>query len=133
MELDPPTPMAGNTYLGCTQRSTIPDPQLITEMLLFFSEITNSKASATDPSLDELQKVPKVALQRPIHRDTLVDSKDKKAGGNPCHSLYKHIQSYEYDMCGHAQGCVDKYCELAKVAEGKLKLTSLADAIAKGG
>ena len=120
MELDPPTPMEGNTYLGCTQRKTAPDPLLIEEMSSFFQEITNSKASATDPSLDDLQNVPKVALQRLAPMDLQSDPKSKKAGGNPCNHLYKHIQSYEYDMCGHAQSCIDSYCKLAKVAEDKL-------------
>ena len=43
-----------------------------------------------------------------------------KAGGDPQH--YRgHIIAWEYDMSGHATGCVDRYLELANMRADSLK------------
>ena len=79
-------------------------------MSKFFSEIRNSKASASEPELDTLQDASaalfnKPGLSVPAHRNV----------------MQQGIKAYEYDMTGHVQGCIEKYCELSGIQPDTLK------------
>jgi len=114
LDLEPASSLDGNVYLGCGQRNVVVPTQTVTEKHEFFDrllhgtiDLKDTPEDAQENHLTQNKKVRKTKVKIP-----------KAATSVP--SSYK-TQGYHYDMCGHAQQCVERYCELAKVTESTLK------------
>ena len=98
LDLDAPTSLDGGVYLGCGQYDIPNQPKLIQE-----------KQEIMQPFLDK--------------NDSRTADATKAASGDTS-KLVKNsstIKSWKYQMHGHAERCVSKYCELADVAEASLR------------
>ena len=91
MELDPPTPMIGNTYLGCGQIDATPEPRMVAaRSTLFHAANTSAKLGP-----EEQHKVK-------------ADAGATKPRG------------YAYDMKGHVKQSIDRYLELSGTPRASL-------------
>ena len=91
MELDPPTPMIGNTYLGCGQVDATAEPRMVAaRSTLFHAANTSAKLGP-----DEQPQTKAVA------------GATKPRG-------------YAYDMKGHVKQSIDRYLELSRTPRASL-------------
>ena len=93
IDLEGPTPIMNQVYLGCSQRPAEVDEELIASKAEFLKRITTSRVK--DDSVPEVKPEPKA---------------DKKRKSKP----KRDTHAWSYDMEGHAVQCVEIYCELAK-------------------
>ena len=121
VNLDPETELVDHVYVGCTQRSVPPQKSTVLAKQQMFSQLlskeTSDKKAGGDTDTvdsDTLSEKSSQDQQDPyvhpsILKPTLTD-KELKA-----------ITAWELDMSGHAEQCVDRYCELAHCIPGSLK------------
>jgi hypothetical protein len=105
MDLEPAVKFHGNVYLGCTQRDaspTIEEVETKREFLRVLEENKPTTNSGTAMATTKMQYAPKA--------DSDVQQK-----------IGSHIKGYRYEMHGHAEQCVERYLELAKVPRTSLK------------
>ena len=128
ISLEPETELAENVYLGCNQREVQPELQLLEDKNTLFKKLTIHAIAEGDP-----------CEESKAHGGKGQTGKDKKpnagmnlAGGDPCREIKsaggdssKSRESYppadisktrawNYDMKGHAEQCVNRWCELAE-------------------
>ena len=106
VDLEPETELSDNVYLGCNQRVAEPNQQLLHEKNRLFKKLTtHEKVEAEgDLSVPEEDQKPKRG------------KKNSEAAGDhgyPQECLV-HTKAWNYDMIGHAEQCVQRWCELAK-------------------
>ena len=120
LDLEPPVPLDGNVYLGCGQREIHPPKDFIDDKRRLFGKLVYDRKDKTESNPERLEHggdsqqitdlVPKPKAKR---------QKKGSMAATPCHP--KTIKAYHYDMSGHAEQCVDRYLELAKVTKDVLK------------
>ena len=109
LDLEPPVPLSGNTYLGCHQNNVKPTPRAILEKSHIVAEtLMRAKHSATDGDEDKAPALPAGAA----------------SAASPSAPTAAKVQAYEYDMGGHAEQCIDRYLELAHKDETSLRVVA---------
>ena len=121
VDLEPETEPSHNVYLGCNQRTAIPDENLIREKNQFFRKLITNECTLAEGNLSETGG-PKGASEVAGNRG----SKKKKAQKHQCAAgnrsskkpyppmSLENTKAWNYDMIGHAEQCVQRWCELAK-------------------
>ncbi len=97
IDLDPPVPLHGTTYLGCTQYETEPRP----EDLIWCRKMHHDLIHAVTSNATPLESATGLAAL------TDVD--------------LANCRTYFHETTGHSKLCVDKYCEVAQVERSSLK------------
>ena len=126
LDLDTPTAFRENVYLGCGQHDIKPPKQMLADKQALYKNLH------ADVVVNESEGKPVAEdLDEPAHGLTErgeKTGKHTKAWGKPqsakCSSskLVPHeVKAYQYDMRGHAEQCVQRYLELAKVDRKTLK------------
>ena len=90
LDLEPETELSHNVYLGCNQRDAPVIPDLMNDKNQLFHRLTTHEAQR------EIQHDPaSPQCFRPITSTTLSST-----------------EAWNYDMIGHAEQCVQRWCEL---------------------
>ena len=135
--LDPPTPLHHNVYLGCGQQNIEPPAGLLAEKFEFFNStlmrnrMEPSAANKPKASVDPIKsEIPDKQATPVVGRgDENRISFRPIASPNTKFSLPMHgetrspqhkTKAYQYVM-GHAEQCILKYLELAKLDRSSLK------------
>ena len=148
IDLEPSVPLNGNVYLGCGQSDVAVDKGLVTEKQTLLHNLMNDKKIETETAERELcpddfkPDLSSIMEQRGQKKSTASESSAKKSFSTTSNSVKKKkkpndpkvmkatpsssketgsIRSYQYEMCGHAEACVDRYLELSKMKERDLK------------
>ena len=117
IDLDPEIELAENVYLGCNQREVRPELQWLNDKNDLFKKLTTHAIAEGDlckktkSSQDKGQK----------KKDGKLDATDTSiAGGDSSLSRESYpaaniatTRAWNYDMIGHAEQCVIRWCELA--------------------
>ena len=104
IDLEPPVKMDGNVYLGCGQDEISPDPTMIAEKRKMFSDLLT-------PTI-KIELTPEEEAESNLVEDKYeIKNKPSKSP----------VRAYQHAMAGHAQSCIDRYCELAKITEKSIK------------
>ena len=112
LDLDPPTALHGNVYLGCTQWDFLaPYDEIKIKTTLFHSLF------ASNPS--EASSLSHVSYSNVTERGVNSTSDCNKAEGNFRNN--ESTKAYYYDMSGHATQCVERYLELSNKLPSSLK------------
>ena len=137
LNLEPPVPMSGNTYLGCQQQNFTPtEAEIATKQGLFNRVFSNkqgntySSSRPADQSGEEtccLNKTtknpqnqrPEATLKAEARAPAL--SQRDSPGARGAHSDSIPIQGYYYQMSGHCEQTVEKYLEFANKPASVLK------------
>ena len=120
VDLEPETELSDNVYLGCNQSRASPDQSLLLEKNQLFKKLTTHEKVLAEGDLygPNTETTSEAAGDR--------GSKRKKASKNPTtatdHRTIKpyppsclaKTKAWNYDMIGHAEQCVQRWCELAK-------------------
>ena len=110
MELEPPVPVGQNTYLGCAQEDIAPPMDVVEERQEMYTRVLKDpKKFSHSKEEEEVMRL----LSAPFV--PIWPEKSTKPSGQ------RSVKAYQYKMCGHAEGCVDRYMELAKVDVHSLK------------
>ena len=142
LDLEPPVPLHNNVYLGCGQ-SEIPTSSIrdiINKKREFYNDVLSGQNKGTEadrgPSPDKV-----VGINPPSSVSNPKPKKNKKKAAQKMESTVAeataaasinkllatplqaehNIRSWQYDMGGHAEQCVERYLELAKVPRSALK------------
>ena len=87
LDLEPETTLSQNVYLGCNQREAPIQPKTIKEKNELFHRLTTHEEQREAQQRDQ--------SFRPITNQVL-----------------QGVQAWNYDMIGHAEQCVQRWCEL---------------------
>ena len=138
IDLEPATPFHGNTYLGCGQKTAPVKEDIVkTKNTLFrklvkadrqLEKFSTSQGSETDASDVEQHLIPRKKAKAKAKAKNRAKSQPPSSGasGNVERSAAfapqsKKTKAYQYEMAGHAEQCVDRYCELANADVSELK------------
>ena len=97
LALEPPVPSGENTYLGCTSKRVEIPAALVAEKRALIKRYSTPQSEIPENSLPSADEGPAMS------------------------NSVAPVRGWQYDMCGHAAQCVDRYCELAKTNESNLK------------
>ena len=97
----PETELSHNVYLGCNQREVPIQPALINEKNELFHRLTTHEAERE--------------AQKQGH------SKAKNQFRTLTSSTMEMIKAWNYDMIGHAEQCVQRWCELTQRQVSELR------------
>ena len=121
VDLEQEAELSHNVYLGCNQRDAIPDENLVKEKNQLFRILITNEGNSAEGNLSETGG-PECASEVAGNRG----SKKKKAQKPQCAAgnrsskkpyppiCLERTQAWNYDMIGHAEQCVQRWCELAK-------------------
>ena len=117
LDLDEPLPLDKNAYLGCGQQNIKAPQDYISGKQEFYKNLLADNVHATD-QLSDLAK--DESAKRGVKQEIRAAH---EAGGDSLHSTKKarDVKGYQYDMTGHAEQCVQRYLELAKLDRKTLK------------
>ena len=133
IDLDPAVPIKDSVYLGCGQQEFVPPPHLLQERTQYYNRLFHN--TTTPPHGDNdtggagRSGQPSSASQtkhtggvggsgQPSPASRTVPTVRGESGGS---TSTPRAKAYQYNMEGHAEGCVEKYLELANK-----ELTSLS-------
>ena len=95
LDLEPPTSMDGNVYLGCGQEEFTPSEAEAQKVRDHFRKLFDGTGRP-------------VAESESCHQEA---GRTQSASSSP--PKIKKIKGYRYTMCGHAEQCVERYLELS--------------------
>ncbi len=137
LDIDPPVPLSGSTYLGCRQDdivvSNIIKESLDAQRILHAVCCTKGNQPSQGGVIEDPALAKAVASMRGVDPpDYALASKKRRCAkphpeeavgmGRPIHSYSKkQVRAWEYNMTGHAASCVDKYLELGNLESSSLK------------
>ena len=136
LDLDPPVPFDGNVYLGCRQNSFTPLESEIKKRCDKMQSLLARKGPADLQQQQGDTEFPPLKDSKPKDigvkpTKSKAKKKAKENGVKPPHSspgskaatssASSPVKAYYYDMCGHAESCVERYCELANKSIQALK------------
>ena len=127
LDIDTPTAFRENVYLGCGQQDIKPPTAMLADKQALYKTLHADVVTNTGEGKPVAEE-----LSEPAHghteRGVKTGKQHKSSGGTPrsakCGSskLASHeIKAYQYDMRGHAEQCILRYLELAKVERKTLK------------
>ena len=127
LDIDTPTAFRENVYLGCGQQDIKPPTAMLADKQALYKNLHADVVTNTGEGKPVAEE-----LSEPAHghteRGVKTGKQHKSSGGKPhsakCGSskLASHeIKAYQYDMRGHAEQCILRYLELAKVERKTLK------------
>ena len=124
VDLEPETELSDNVYLVCNQRVAQPDLQWLNAKNELFKKLTihASKSSAmsegnpcNDTAGDRSDKNKKVQnRQAPGDKNVPVGGDSSVSSVPYPPADIRKARAWNYDMIGHAEQCVQRWCELAK-------------------
>ena len=133
LELDPPVPSAQNTYLGCSQRELEKDATLLSSKREMVQRLTSTSNLPKVEKIEELANpnaAPKAKSKRrkpkakatPQSASTIHNAScDARTSNDGSTAKGGKVSFFAYEMFGHVQQTVERYCELAGVSVAKLK------------
>ena len=108
IDLDPETELIENVYLGCNQKEVQPDLQCLNSKNELFKKLTTYAIAEG------------VLCEADLKQETPQAGSMILAGGDPSSSRRSYpktdvskTRAWNYDMIGHAEKCVERWCELA--------------------
>ena len=124
LELEPAVPCSQNTYLGCSQQELMPELKMVTTKRELMTRLTSGQGKPDvssaggddllDPPATPKAKAKSKAKAKPGHSDT----RGAKIGAA---ANAGSVSFYSYEMFGHVEQTVDRYCELAGKSRDSLK------------
>ena len=123
LDLEPPVPMNGNVYLGCTQKDMEPPEKEVQEKSELFDRLLSGKSTGK-PVQGLSDDEPTRPTERGVGDTSKSNKSSKKKNKNPKVAVGKKnaaVRGYHYDMQGHAQQCVERYLELSGKSLSSLK------------
>ena len=130
IDLEPPVPLDGNVYLGCGQTEIRPDKQLVAEKAQLMIDLMEGKRKPSAESNlcpDDFKKDIPTKSKGVVNKVNKKRSTIKPPGlsGQVKSALLASdqikIRSYQYEMSGHAESCVERYLDLSKMKLESLK------------
>ena len=121
LDLEPSVPLNGNVYLGCGQNDITIAQQDVEAKAAVFKDIFENPSGGKPPAEPTDSPTSKCGGQ--VERPAKKKKKKKKlaATGLTANTPQSKPRAWEYDMCGHALQCVEKYLELANKDVSTLK------------
>ena len=113
VDLDPPSPMNHQVYLGCNQHDVPPITHLINEKQNMFRQLITAKVDQSKAEGDLLQ-VDCVESSEVLNLSSQVHELP------PSSIPIKDVKAWNYEMIGHTEKSVEAYCKVANVGD-KLK------------
>ena len=114
VDLDPPSPMNHQVYLGCNQHGAPPITHLINEKQDMFRQLITAKVDQSVAEGDLLQ-ADRVQSSEVFNLSSQVHELP------PSSILIKDVKAWSYEMIGHTEKSVEAYCKLANASKVKLK------------
>ena len=115
LELEDPVPLNANVYLGCGQRDVVPNFDLLLQKREYFGRLcAEDKSSGESYAQGDLEHQSSTSSNLPKKNTSNISefsSRGREASA----------QFYAYEMFGHVEQTVDRYCELAKKSKDSLK------------
>ena len=120
LDLDPETDLVDHVYLGCTQINHKPPREVVESKQKFFAQLMSKKGSEPKEGGD-------IDLLSLAYAFSGWNMPPETAGGSKPEETYVHpsvlnptltkddydkIKGWGLDMTGHAEQCVQRYCEL---------------------
>ena len=146
IKLEESVPLDGNVYLGCGQHNVKTNLKLLKEKEEFWKDLNTVRPHEVVPESDQTgtedqatDSCPKKAGKRKVKAKAKAKAKPTKAKKSGSCSIImqplpsmpptspadkSHVKSYEYDMCGHADQCVERYLDLSGEKRSSLKQVS---------
>ena len=146
LDLEPPTPLDGNIYLGCKQDEVKVNSEMLKNKEDMHKTLFKGSSKDATGNLSDIynHKDGKATLHAggdsmPGQVPTLTSRCTERGGdnniimktfsananfGNPTAGGDSHagpVKAYQHDMSGHAEQCVEKYLELANMTVADLK------------
>ena len=119
LDLDPPTSMDDNVYLGCSQANVKASDELVNSKNTLFHELIGSRGNLT---CQESKNV--------VAGDSRKEGCDQKhpetteRGVGTSRVNTSQVKAYQHSMSGHAEQCVARYLELSGLKQTDLKKVS---------
>ena len=122
LDLDPPTKLDDQVYLGIKQTKIVIPPAIVEEKAKLYREIF-------EPIICKDVQAQKTGNETKAPPKPKKKSKKGKAGSNASPKPKPQLSAkksgpaigWQYDMTGHTKQCVEKYLELAGLKESSLK------------
>ena len=109
--------MSANVYLGCNQREVQPELQWRNEENDLFKKLKTHATAEGDPCEQKKSDQGKDKNQVQKHPNAGNEYLAGDDAGEPCEYYpaadITKTRAWNYDMIGHAEQCVQRWCELA--------------------
>jgi hypothetical protein len=126
LELEPSVLSSQNTYLGSSQRELEPDAKLLSTKRELIERLTSTKdlpkVQRNNDALQQFNPTPKTKAQR--RKPKSERERTFSTSNVGCNATAGKVSFYSYEMFGHVEQTVERYCQLAGVSKEKLKLVA---------
>ena len=120
IDLDPPSPMNHQVYLGCNQHDVPPIPHLINDKQFMFKKLITAKVDSEETDgggdLDQVHNA-----QSTLSNDSMYSMLSQTHELPPSTIPLNEVRAWNYEMIGHTEKAVEAYCKLANVSIDKLR------------
>ena len=115
VDLEPETELSDNVYLGCNQRLTNPDQRLLHEKNELFKKLTTHEKADAEGDLSAAgdRSSVKEARERQLGNSKIQEVPKNGSSAQYPPTRLERTKAWNYDMIGHAEQCVQRWCELA--------------------
>jgi hypothetical protein len=124
--LDSPTPLCENVYLGCGQHDIKMPKQMLADKQALYktlhADVVHNK-SGGKPVAEDLDEPANGLTERGEKKGKCIKGwgKPQSAKCSSSKPVTHEVKAYQYDMRGHAEQCVQRYLEFAKVDRKTVK------------
>ena len=126
LELEPSVLSSQNTYLGSSQRELEPNATLLSTKRELIERLTSTKdlpkVQRNNDALQQFNPTPKTKAQR--RKPKSERERTFSTSNVGCNATAGKVSFYSYEMFGHVEQTVERYCQLAGVSKEKLKLVA---------